>query len=100
MEARTLRFMAEACGGELLRGASETPVMRVCTDSRQVQPGDLFVALRGERFDGQRFVAEAIKKGAVGAVVEKRAIGVANEGGPGLSEASTFGIIVVEDTRA
>lgn len=45
--------------------------MRVCTDSRQVQPGDLFVALRGEHFDGHEFVLEAIRRGAVAAMVAR-----------------------------
>lgn len=36
----------------------------VCIDSRQVKPGNLFVALRGERFDGHDFIAEAVAQGA------------------------------------
>lgn len=42
----------------------------VCTDSRAVRPGDMFVALRGERFDGHAFVAEAAAKGCGAVVVE------------------------------
>lgn len=45
-------------------------VLRVCTDSRQVRPGDLFVALRGQHFDGHDYVARALAAGAVGAVVD------------------------------
>lgn len=45
-------------------------VLRVCTDSRQVQAGDLFVALRGPRFDGHDYVAAALAAGAAGAVVD------------------------------
>lgn len=52
-----------------LRGSGAARVQRVCTDSRQVQPGDLFIALTGENFDGHRFVSEVLQKGAVGAVV-------------------------------
>jgi UDP-N-acetylmuramoyl-tripeptide--D-alanyl-D-alanine ligase len=40
-------------------------------DSRTVQPGDLFFAVRGERLDGHAFVAAALEKGAVGAVVAR-----------------------------
>ncbi len=43
---------------------------RVTTDTRQLEAGDLFVALRGEHFDGHAFVAEALRRGAAGAVVE------------------------------
>lgn len=43
----------------------------VSTDTRQIGPGALFVALRGERFDGHAFLAEANAAGATGAVVER-----------------------------
>ena len=42
----------------------------VAIDSRQVRAGDLFVALRGDRFDGHDFLAVAAQKGAVAALVE------------------------------
>jgi UDP-N-acetylmuramoyl-tripeptide--D-alanyl-D-alanine ligase len=42
---------------------------RVATDTRTLEPGDLFVALRGERFDGHDFVSQALAAGAVGAMV-------------------------------
>ncbi len=48
-----------------------TVVTGVSTDSRTTQPGDLFIALRGESFDGHRFVGAAFKAGAVAAVVEE-----------------------------
>lgn len=44
---------------------------RVSTDTRRIQPGDLFVALRGEHFDAHDFVAQAQGLGAVAAVVER-----------------------------
>jgi UDP-N-acetylmuramoyl-tripeptide--D-alanyl-D-alanine ligase len=43
---------------------------RIHTDSRSVQAGDLFVALRGERFDGNQFIAQAMAQGAVAVVCE------------------------------
>ena len=45
-------------------------VTGLTTDSRAVQPGQLFLALRGEKFDGHQFVASAIEQGAVAAIVE------------------------------
>lgn len=50
-------------------GGCTEAFLRVSTDSRALLPGDLFVALRGERFDGHAFVAQALANGAVGAVV-------------------------------
>lgn len=55
----------------LLQGA-DARYLRVVTDTRAVQPGDLFVALKGDRFDAHDFVAEAAAKGAVGALVSKK----------------------------
>jgi UDP-N-acetylmuramoyl-tripeptide--D-alanyl-D-alanine ligase len=43
---------------------------RVCTDSRKIEKGDLFVALKGENFDGNKFASDAIKKGAVAAIID------------------------------
>ncbi|PTR15202.1 UDP-N-acetylmuramoyl-tripeptide--D-alanyl-D-alanine ligase [Nitrosospira sp. Nsp2] len=43
----------------------------VSTDSRAVMPGDLFIALVGEKFDGHNFVADVIEKGAVAAIVHR-----------------------------
>jgi len=51
-----------------LQGA-DVRYLRVVTDTRAIQPGDLFVALKGERFDAHDFVAEAASKGAIGALV-------------------------------
>ena len=51
-----------------LRGA----IRRICTDSREARPGDLFVALLGERFDGHEFVEAAFGRGAMGAIVQDR----------------------------
>ena len=47
-----------------------TSFMRVHTDTRTIEPGDLFVALRGERFDGNDFLAEARARGAVAAICQ------------------------------
>lgn len=47
------------------------PVLAVCTDTRQMQPQSLFVALRGERFDGHDYLPQARAGGAIAAVVER-----------------------------
>jgi len=63
----------------------------VSTDSRAVTAGQLFIALRGENFDGHAFVATAARHGAVAAVVD-------NEAWPGLNVPG-LSLIVVADTR-
>ncbi|MHB1085735.1 MAG: UDP-N-acetylmuramoyl-tripeptide--D-alanyl-D-alanine ligase [Thiobacillus sp.] len=52
-------------------GGAEAEVLRVSTDSRTIQPGDLFIALRGEKFDGGRFAAQALQQGAAGVVLDR-----------------------------
>ena len=47
---------------------------RICTDTRQLQPGDFFVALRGERFDGNQYAARALELGAARAMVDNPAV--------------------------
>jgi UDP-N-acetylmuramoyl-tripeptide--D-alanyl-D-alanine ligase len=73
MERITTPDVWEAARGVLV--ASRAPVdatfARGAIDSREVQPGDLFFALRGEREDGHEFVSQAIDAGASGAVVER-----------------------------
>ncbi len=90
MDPRTIKFIVEACGGELVAGQPATLVKGVCTDSRQARPGDVFFALKGDRFDGHDFVHEAVSRGAVAAVVNRDCA---------LRDLPRAGLIVVEDTR-
>ena len=71
-------------------GSPAERVGRVCTDSREVRVGDLFLALAGGRFDGHEFVGEAVKRGAVAIVGERGRLPTA------LTECA---MIAVEDTR-
>jgi UDP-N-acetylmuramoyl-tripeptide--D-alanyl-D-alanine ligase len=64
---RDLASFAHSSGGVLQGG--NAPFAAVTTDTRSLERGSLFVALRGERFDGHEFVAEAASRGAAGAVV-------------------------------
>jgi UDP-N-acetylmuramoyl-tripeptide--D-alanyl-D-alanine ligase len=63
------REVREALGLNSDRAQEGVSFTGVSTDSRSVEPGHLFVALKGDRFDGHRFVAEALSRGATGAVV-------------------------------
>ena len=67
--------------GSRLVGDSATALLRVHSDSRSLQPGDLFVALRGERFDAHDFLPQARAAGAAAALAER---GLAEAGLPGL----------------
>jgi len=86
----TVDEVARAVGGRLCRGEADLRVTSVCTDSRRIRPGQLFFALRGERFDGHCFVGQAVDAGA-GAVVVERTEEIG---------ASTAAVIQVADTLA
>ncbi|WP_348751524.1 Mur ligase domain-containing protein, partial [uncultured Aquincola sp.] len=66
----TLGELAALLPDALLVGDAATPVLRVHSDTRTLQPGDLFVALRGERFDAHDFLPQARQAGAVAALAE------------------------------
>jgi UDP-N-acetylmuramoyl-tripeptide--D-alanyl-D-alanine ligase len=66
-----LRWVADAVGGRIRVGDPQLEVRTVAIDTRTLQPGDFFIALRGPRFDAHEFVGEAFSKGAIGAVVER-----------------------------
>jgi murE/murF fusion protein len=66
-----LRQLIEGLADARLVGDGETAVSAVRADSREVAPGDVFVAVRGLRSDGHAFVGTAIERGAVAVVVER-----------------------------
>lgn len=97
MARLSLTEIARAARGEALLGArppaagAAHEVEGYSIDSRSVRPGDLFFAIVGPRHDGHGFVGEAIRRGAVAAVVSK--------GGPGLYPEAPA-LIRVRDTTA
>ena len=71
MESLSLAQIAAFAGGSIASGNAETLVWRVSTDSRTLRDGDLFVPLRGDNFDGHKFIEQAAERGAAGAMVEE-----------------------------
>jgi UDP-N-acetylmuramoyl-tripeptide--D-alanyl-D-alanine ligase len=78
-------------GGRLL-ASSDRPVRGAAVDSRLVRPGELFVALRGERTDGHRFLADAAAAGAAAVLVAE------SPGAEALSALGDVTVIEVPDT--
>ena len=63
MDGMTIERAAAACGGRLCGVENkERELGRVIIDSRAVQPGDLFVAYKGEHTDGHEYIAAALEK--------------------------------------
>jgi UDP-N-acetylmuramoyl-tripeptide--D-alanyl-D-alanine ligase len=89
----TFGDVAAATRGRLVRGNQGDDVDGISIDSRALVAGDLFVAIRGDRFDGHRFVSDAFARGARGAVVDE-----SDAGGEGVSAGEAHALIFVEDT--
>lgn len=92
---KTLRVEDVRCAvrGRWLSPPGRADVWRVTTDSRDARQGDLFIALRGERFDGHAFLPAAAEGGCVAAIVNRDAQLPA-----GAADALAGGIIGVDDT--
>src|SRR6476659_5365323 len=66
----TIEDVIAATRGEL-RGSPRLPINDVSIDSRKIAPGDIFVAIKGDRLDGHQFAAAALEAGAALAVVSR-----------------------------
>src|SRR5436853_2276354 len=62
--------IVDLAGAKLEQGDGKVSVERISTDSRTIKKGELFVALRGENFDGHKFIEATAKAGAAGAIVD------------------------------
>ncbi len=58
--------IVDVTGGRLISGESSAVITSISTDTRTLKPGDFFIALRGENFDGAEFITDALAKGACG----------------------------------
>src|SRR6266404_2298165 len=89
MNPLPLSEIARFAGGSISCGDETVTIEKVTTDSRTLKPGELFVALRGENFDGHNFVQAAAKGGAAGAIVDSNWRGKGPE---------TFAFVRAKDT--
>ena len=84
----TAALVARATEGRLVSGAADRVFDGVSSDSRSLDPGSLFIALRGDRFDGHAFIRQAVTRGATGLLVS-------TEPDVAIGDAA---VIVVDDT--
>src|SRR5207253_4611841 len=70
MDPLTISQVAKLAGASGFSGDTSVRVNKVSTDSRTLKPGELFVALRGQNFDGHNFVESVANTGAAGAIVD------------------------------
>jgi UDP-N-acetylmuramoyl-tripeptide--D-alanyl-D-alanine ligase len=93
VEARSLKFVAEACDAEIKSGGADVLMKDVCTDSRAAKSGDLFFAIKGEKFDGHDFIEEVAGKKVAAVVIEK------SKARSLKSEILPVAVLTVEDVR-
>ena len=91
MEALTLQTIADYAPGVLRQGEPGRSIRRLTSDSRTAKPGALFVALKGDWFDGHQFVEQCAAQGADGAIVAQSWVA----SGPVFRD--DFALIAVED---
>ncbi|TET93280.1 MAG: hypothetical protein E3J28_04570, partial [Desulfobacteraceae bacterium] len=65
-----VKEVASAINGRLISGSPDEFIKGLSTDSRRMVPGHIFLAIKGERYDGHNFLTEAINAGAAGVIVE------------------------------
>jgi len=92
MAAMTLRNVAEATGGKILNGEPDHGLTGISTDTRTLLPGQLFFALKGDKYDAHTFLAGVAAKNAGAAVIHDEA---AAQEAPGL-----LFVLVADTTRA
>jgi len=92
----SLKELARVTGGEILPGpaAGDQMITGISIDSRNIKPGNLFVAIPGERFDGHRFAREAVDNGARTAVIARDKREMADR-----EMLSRAAVLLVDDTR-
>ncbi|TLM65815.1 MAG: UDP-N-acetylmuramoyl-tripeptide--D-alanyl-D-alanine ligase [Deltaproteobacteria bacterium] len=71
-----VRTVAAVTGGQILHNGADVPIHGFSTDSRTLQAGDLFIPLRGERFDGHDYLAQAVRHGAAACLSEEVVVGL------------------------
>lgn len=72
--------LLQATHGELLSGKPNQNHKEIMIDSRKVKPGDIFIAIKGERFDGHHYISQAIENGATAVVMSNDKFKMSNDG--------------------
>ncbi len=70
MDALALSEIAVMCGGSTPSLRPGVEVTRISKDTRTLEPGDLYLAIKGDRFDGNQYIGEAASKGAAAAIAD------------------------------
>src|SRR5258706_4873008 len=95
-----LDYLLEATQGSLVYPGQQKQFAGFNHDTRQLLPGEMFVAVRGEHGDGHDFLADAVQRGAAGLLVDGRVLGSLAEETRVLLAEAEVATIAVDDTRS
>ena len=91
METLTFNEIKDAVGGEVILEGAATGYNSINTDTRNIKAGDVFIALKGENFNGNKFLKQAVESGALLCIVDELLTDT--------KDINSAGIIKVQDTR-
>src|SRR5206468_6454597 len=94
-----LEYLLSATNGVLAYPGKQSHFDAFSHDTRQLIPGELFVAVRGERGDGHDYLLDAVRRGASGLLLEERYINALSEEVQATLMEAHVATIVVENTR-
>ncbi len=94
-----LEYLLSATQGILRYPAKQTQFDAFSHDTRQLIPGEMFVAVRGERGDGHDYLLDAVSRGVGGLLVEARKLNALSQEAQTAVERAQVATVVVEDTR-
>ncbi|HEY1921235.1 MAG TPA: Mur ligase domain-containing protein, partial [Tepidisphaeraceae bacterium] len=72
MNSISLGEIQDVTGAEALAAGADVRISAVCTDTRRMEAGSLFISLRGENFDGNEFLSQAAAGGARAAMIDRQ----------------------------
>ena len=71
MENLTVEDIVRESKGRLILGNKKNVCRTFSKDTRQIKKGDIYIGIKGKKFDGNKFWREALEKGAVGVIIDK-----------------------------
>ncbi|MCR4337948.1 MAG: UDP-N-acetylmuramoyl-tripeptide--D-alanyl-D-alanine ligase, partial [Candidatus Omnitrophica bacterium] len=74
MMAFSISQILKATGGKLISGPRQGEVLGISTNSKKIEDGELFIAIKGEHFDGHDFVEDVVKQGVKAVIISKKKI--------------------------
>src|SRR5437763_12865961 len=95
----SLNYLLEATNWVLAYLGKQNYFDAFSHDTRQLIPGEMFVAVRGEHGDGHDYLLDAVQRGAAGLLVEERVVGSLSEETRSVLERAGVATIAVADTR-